>query len=557
MCRCVLPLSSWWIERVCKQPSTEAEAGLPSRLRDIEKLAVLLQRWWDPRGKAPPERDLLWLLQLVGSIALDEDGRGKDAFDKNLGQRARKIIEKAVKILANIPASSCVPMVYSVSLNRAVRLTAFTVADTASVKAIKADAARRLFALSCRDLTWAVLDSGIDATHPCFRRRDPQQADRPYDHPFEPNAQPGQWRNNTRVLKTYDFSCVRGIISDDPADFKTLPRRDQEQVNALDKEVRESLQASDDLNWTMLAPLLEIPTDDTYRKASPDAEDDNIPHLDHGTHVAGLLAGDWRATDPELSLLPPQREDVPDILERAPLEGFAGVCPDINLYDLRVINPGGFSDEFTVIAALQFIRHVNAHQNCPAIHGVNISLSILHDVANYACGRTPVCEECGRVIKTGTVVVAAAGNDGYLHYATSKGGQYEGYQTVSITDPGNAEEVITVGSTHREEPHTYGVSYFSSRGPTGDGRNKPDLVAPGEKINGPTPNAGMRWLDGTSMAAPHVSGAAALLMARHHELIGNPARVKQVMCATATDLGRKRHFQGAGMLDVLRALQSV
>lgn len=59
------------------------------------------------------------------------------------------------------------------------------------------------------------------------------------------------------------------------------------------------------------------------------------------------------------------------------------------------------------------------------------------------------------------------------------------------------------------------------------------------------------------MAAPHVSGAAALLMARHSELVGRPAKVKQILCQTATDLGRERYFQGAGMLDILRALQSV
>jgi hypothetical protein len=64
-------------------------------------------------------------------------------------------------------------------------------------------------------------------------------------------------------------------------------------------------------------------------------------------------------------------------------------------------------------------------------------------------------------------------------------------------------------------------------------------------------------MDGTSMAAPHVSGACAMLMARHMELIGQPQRIKEAICSTATDLGRERYFQGAGMLDVLRALQSI
>ena len=55
------------------------------------------------------------------------------------------------------------------------------------------------------------------------------------------------------------------------------------------------------------------------------------------------------------------------------------------------------------------------------------------------------------------------------------------------------------------------------------------------------------------MAAPHVSGAAALLLSRHRELIGQPRRVKEILCGTATDLGREPRFQGAGMVDVLRA----
>jgi subtilisin family serine protease len=59
------------------------------------------------------------------------------------------------------------------------------------------------------------------------------------------------------------------------------------------------------------------------------------------------------------------------------------------------------------------------------------------------------------------------------------------------------------------------------------------------------------------MAAPHVSGAAALLLARHRELLGSPSRVKEILCRTATDLGREKYFQGAGLVDVLRAIQSV
>jgi subtilisin family serine protease len=190
------------------------------------------------------------------------------------------------------------------------------------------------------------------------------------------------------------------------------------------------------------------------------------------------------------------------------------------------------------------------------VHGANLSVSIPHDVRNYACGRTPICNECERLVNSGVVVVAAAGNRGYQNFET-KDGVYESYAAFSVTDPGNADGVITVGATHRYWPHTYGVSFFSSRGPTGDGRLKPDLVAPGEKIRATVP--GREWgdLDGTSMAAPHVSGAAAMLMARYSELVGQPRQIKDILTRSATDLGRERTFQGNGMLDVLRAFQSI
>ncbi len=257
--------------------------------------------------------------------------------------------------------------------------------------------------------------------------------------------------------------------------------------------------------------------------------------------MAGILAGDWRKSEEE---------------DRLPSHTITGICPRLEVYDLRVLDDEGRGEEFAVLAALQFIRHLNSHSEQRVIHGVNLSLSIRHDVRNYACGRTPVCEEAERLVSSGVVVVAAAGNEGFTQYATNDG-LADGYRTVSITDPGNAQGVITVGATHRFKPHTYGVSYFSSRGPTGDGRSKPDLVAPGEKIKAPVPGRRVGVQDGTSMAAPHVSGAAALLMGRHRELIGAPEKIKETLCRTATDLGRERHFQGHGMVDVLRAIQSV
>jgi hypothetical protein len=251
--------------------------------------------------------------------------------------------------------------------------------------------------------------------------------------------------------------------------------------------------------------------------------------------VAGILAANWK---------------------RDPQEPLIGICPDINLVDLRVFNDDGETDEYTILAALQFVGYLNRLSNTPAIHGANLSFSLVHRVRTYACGRTPVCEECERLVDGGTVIVAAAGNAGFTGDSQNPT-LADRYSTITVTDPGNSDAVITVGSTHKISPHTYGVSYFSSRGPTADGRLKPDLVAPGEKILSALPGNRIGEKDGTSMAAPHVSGAAAILMARNPELIGKPRRIKQILCQTATDLGRERSFQGAGLVDVLRALQSI
>ena len=125
---------------------------------------------------------------------------------------------------------------------------------------------------------------------------------------------------------------------------------------------------------------------------------------------------------------------------------------------------------------------------------------------------------------------------------------------------------------HRYRPHTYGVSFDSSKGPTLDGRLKPELVAPGEAITSAAtgqlaafpplaPAAGdpsnvARYIEdsGTSMSAAHVSGAIAAFLSVRSEYIGQPAMVKKLFCDSATDLGRHEFYQGSGLIDLLRAL---
>lgn len=391
-----------------------------------------------------------------------------------------------------------------------------------SVPAVKGDAARTLFNVSCTGITWAVLDSGIDATHPVFMDK----------------------QNKPRVIKAFDFSNIRKIVSLDnlgtkpPEIMKRLgalwANRKQKRLSVEDattilQKLAEDADNDRPIDWESVEKIIEI-------------EPGTPPPLNHGTHVAGIIGG---------------YGDGPAQADGDKSTRFAnGMCPDIKLYDFRVLANSPEDTEFAIIAALQYIRFLNERHTYITIHGANLSLSIPHDVRNFACGRTPICDECERLVESGVVVVAAAGNLGYQSFETREG-SYEGYTAFSITDPGNADSVITVGATHRYKPHTYGVSYFSSRGPTGDGRMKPDLVAPGERIESSLPYNGWGELDGTSMAAPHVSGAAAMLMARYVELIGEPRKVKSILCESATDLGRERSFQGHGMLDILRAFQKI
>jgi serine protease AprX len=537
--RVVLPLSAWWqlhLTRAKADDSSRQNASYAfNEMRTTagrKRLAAIFSQASDGR---PPEMDadFHWLMLVVGVIALAND-MGKrtkkprrDAWPIPDDQPNRRKYFKAMfDSLADLFAEvdlrqSTPPLVFLVNRNRPAMASLYR-----SIPAVKADAAVNLFRIDCSDITWAVVDSGIDARHPAFRRRTADGNLRPLDAA-------AAWQGDSRVAATYDFTIVRRLLSTEQDDAAPLPpelKRVLKRNPGKRKEIRERLINGREIDWPLLLTFLEVPHDENYV----------APEHDHGTHVAGIMAADWHPGDDDEGHLD---------------TSLVGMCPGINLLDIRILDKLGHGDEFSVMAALQFLRYLNSHKDHMVVHGANLSLSILHDVANYACGRTPVCEESERLVSSGVVVVAAAGNDGFERMMD--GPRMGDYRSISITDPGNAAGVITVGATHRDMPHTYGVSYFSSRGPTGDGRLKPDLVAPGEKIDSTAPNKGIVRKDGTSMAAPHVSGAAALLIARHREFLGQPNRVKTVLCRSATDLGRERYFQGCGMLDVLRALQEV
>ena len=372
-----------------------------------------------------------------------------------------------------------------------------------SLTTIKSDAAARTYGTSGDGVVWAVVDSGIDQTHPHFAG--------------------GTVTDPAVALLHRDFT---GLLA---ADGKT----------------------SDDPAAALADPF------------------------GHGTHVAGIIAGAAPA-DPGQILIAtnqPTSGDLPSWASRtlAPGRTLSGMAPKAHLVSLRVLDATGNTASSVVIEALAQVRAFNADGRQLVIHGVNLSIGCDWYPDEFAAGQSPLCRELDLLVATGVVAVVSAGNNGAG--GTLIGGSDDVSGSLStITDPGNAIHAITVGSTHRTQPHTYGVTYTSSKGPTLDGRLKPDLIAPGERItsaatgtliNGIGPlqsdQPGIaRYVEdsGTSMAAPHVSGAIAAFLSVRGEYIGQPEEVKRLFMSNATSLGRHEFFQGAGLIDLMRVLSN-
>jgi serine protease AprX len=263
----------------------------------------------------------------------------------------------------------------------------------------------------------------------------------------------------------------------------------------------------------------------------------------HGTHVAGIIAGNGHSS----------------------LGQHAGLAPQASLVSLKVLDSNGQGTISNIIAALDWIVENHARYN---IRVVNLSVgATVHE--SYLTD--PLTLATKRVVDAGVVVVTAAGNRGKDALGQI---QYGG-----ITAPGNAPWVITVGASSTGGTVTRAddtIASFSSRGPTYlDWSAKPDLVAPGhgmislvdaasamyqEKapflIPGASQSSTMPYLalSGTSMSAPVVSGTVALMLQANPSL--SPNAVKAILQYTAQEYtGFDAITEGAGFLNSVGAVR--
>jgi serine protease AprX len=236
------------------------------------------------------------------------------------------------------------------------------------------------------------------------------------------------------------------------------------------------------------------------------AENDNLDHFGHGTHMAGIIAGDGTMSNGK----------------------WAGVAPGADLVSVKVAPSDGSTDVSVVIAALQWII---ANQQQDNIRVLNLSFGT---DSSQPYSVDPLDYAVEQVWNAGIVVVAAAGNRG------------PGPGTVN--KPGDDPFIITVGAMNGNSTLDKSddvIPGFSSRGPTQDGFQKPDLVAPGVTIvslrdpgsaidqQHPDAVVGNYYFKGTgtSQASAVVSGVAALMVDARPSI--TPNQVKAILLGTA------------------------
>ena len=193
--------------------------------------------------------------------------------------------------------------------------------------------------------------------------------------------------------------------------------------------------------------------------------------------------------------------------------GVVGVAPAANLYAVKVLNKRGVGFISDLIEGLEW----SAANNMKVI---NMSLGLTTDVPAFH-------DAVQKIYALGITQVAATGNSGPA--------------TGTVTYPARYPEVIAVSAIDEYDD----IAYFSSRG------LEIDLAAPGVRILSTFPRRSYRLLSGTSMAAPHVTGTAALVLAAKGPM--TPADMLAHLQATAEDLGLAPDEQGAGLVDAMTA----
>ncbi|MBW2984775.1 S8 family serine peptidase [Candidatus Woesearchaeota archaeon] len=232
----------------------------------------------------------------------------------------------------------------------------------------------------------------------------------------------------------------------------------------------------------------------------------------------------------ELRYYPPYEEPI--------VNSIRGVAPDAVLYAYKVLDEGGSGTWSGVIAGIEYA--VDPNQDGDFSDKVDIASMSLGGFGNPD---DPVSQAVDNAVDAGVIFTISAGNNG----------PWES----SIGSPGTARKAITVGASDKGDY----IAGFSSRGPTSIGTVKPDVVAPGVDIYSAVPTgdcrlcdpSGYSGLSGTSMAAPHVAGAAALMKQAHPDW--SPDDIKYALRNTAVDLGYDVNTQGYGRIDVLKSVQ--
>jgi len=200
---------------------------------------------------------------------------------------------------------------------------------------------------------------------------------------------------------------------------------------------------------------------------------------------------------------------------------YKGVSPGANIYNVKVLDKYGSGYASDVMAGIEWSITKNADI---------ISMSLGAIISN--CDGTDIISlTVDEARAHGIIPVVAAGNSG-PDYGT-------------ISSPGCAKGALTVGAVDKSDV----MAGFSSRGPTSDGRIKPDIVAPGVKITAPSINDQSLTLSGTSMATPHVSGTLALLISDG----ATKEEAENYVLNNADDLGQTENYQGKGRVNALRS----